>query len=316
MDKNKSANFASMKGLSILIPEYKDDVVEQARLLAAQCKAVVADKIAAGRMPSPFGWEIIVADDGTPDDFQSVNAGLESIEGCKLIRRGRNYGRSSTRNFLALKAKFDNLLFIDSGLKPNPYFVEKYVENIGKSLVVCGNIEVDKACINMENLRCKNELKAQKRFTAEKHAMQPYKNFHSGNFMIDRQTMLDNPMREDITTYGYEDTLFGKMLSEKNISIRHIHNPALFVRFESNERFLEKTEEGISTLYKYRKELVGYSPLLDFVNKLSKWHLLWIPHIIYIFFGVLMSDNLKGRNPSVKFFSLYRVCLLSHLFRP
>lgn len=295
-----------MKSLSILIPEYKDFCVEQLKALSAQCKAV-----------ADFSWEIIVADDGTPPDdalnIIQLNNLINSIAGCRLIMRDNNYGRSSTRNFLANEASFDTLLYIDSGLMPNPHFVEKYVENIGKAQVVCGNIGVDKDYIDLTNLRCKNELKAEKRFTSKKHAKDPYKNFHSGNFMINRQLILDYPFREDIKTYGYEDTLFGKQLAEKKISILHIDNPVLFVRFESNARFLEKIKEGITTLYNYREELIGYSPLLHFVNKLEYFHLLWIPHIIYMCLIYTMESNLKGNNPSLFVFSLYRVCLLSEL---
>lgn len=295
-------NFAFMKSLSILIPEYKDLCVEQLKALSAQCRAV-----------ADFSWEIIITDDGTPLESALNTFSVNDIYGCKLLMRHNNYGRSSTRNFLAHEAMYDTLLYIDSGLMPNPHFVEKYVENIGKAQVVCGNIAVDKDCIDLTNLRCKNELKAEKRFTSEKHAKEPYKNFHSGNFMIDRKLILDNPFREDIKTYGYEDTLFGKQLYEKKVSILHINNPVLFVRFESNARFLEKTKEGINTLYKYREEIEGYSPLLHFVNKLKDYHLLWIPHIIYSWLVNIMESNLKGNNPSLFVFSLYRVCLLSKL---
>lgn len=296
-----------MKSLSILIPEYRDLCVEQVKALASQCSAI-----------ADFSWEIIIVDDGTPlDDALNIiqlNHVIDSIDNrCRFITRRHNYGRSSTRNFLANEARFDTLLYIDSGLMPNPQFVEKYVENIGKCPVVCGNIAVDKGSISLTNLRCKNELKAEKKFTAQKHAQNPYKNFHTGNFMIDRRLMLDNPMREDIKTYGYEDTLFGKQLAEKNNPVLHIDNPVFFIRFEGNECFLEKTKESIYTLYNYREELEDYSPLLHFVNKLKAYHLLWVSHIIYMWFSKAMEKNLKGNNPSLFIFSLYRVCLLSKL---
>lgn len=322
MDKTsgKIVTFAFMKALSILIPVYGESVLWQVKLLHAQCSAI-----------KDLSWEIVVAEDGRPRkaacsdaggiseasnaaDIDDCNDEVAGMLHCRLIKREKNSGRAAIRNFLAREARFDNLLYIDAGLKPNPHLVENYVDNIGKSLVVCGNIAVDKACINMENLRCRNELRAQKRFTAAKHAIEPYKNFHTTAFMIDRQTMLANPLREDIRTYGYEDTLFGKQLADKHVSIRHIDNPVLFITFESNSRYLKKTEEAMYTLYNYRGELEDYSPLLHVVHLFQKLHLLWLPIIIGRCFVDKMVDNLTGRCPNLKLYSLYRVCLLAEKF--
>lgn len=298
----KKLNFAYMKGLSVLIPLYKDYCVEQVTALQRQCEGIAG-----------LAWEIVVAYDGARDSFADANAPINCMDGCRLIVRGKNCGRSATRNFLAHEARYDTLIYIDSGLKPNPHFVEKYVENMGRASVVCGNIEVDRDSIDTSNLRCKNELRAQYRFTADRHATDPYKNFHSGNFMAERGVMTDNPFREDITTYGYEDTLFGKRLAERRVSILHIDNPVLFVRFESNARFLEKTKEGIATLFAYRDELVGYSPLLRLACTINKWHLSWLLLAAYRCLGRAMETNLRGRHPSLAVFSFYRSCLLTCL---
>ena len=317
------SNFASMKELSILIPVYGENILWQVKLLHAQCSAL-----------RDLSWEIVVAEDGRPQQGTSCydngiseagsyndsltegsgNDKIAAMAHCRLIKREKNSGRAAIRNFLAREARFNTLLYIDAGLKPNPHLVENYVDNIGKSLVVCGNIAVDKACINMENLRCRNELRAQKRFTAAKHAIEPYKNFHTTAFMIDHRTMLANPMREDIRTYGYEDTLFGKQLAEGLVSVLHIDNPILFTSFESNSIYLKKTEEAIQTLFDYRFELEHYSPLLHVVHLLYKLHLLWLPIAMGRCFGDKMVDNLKGRHPNLQLYSLYRVCLLARKY--
>lgn len=289
-----------MKELSILIPVYNDDVVVQVSELQRQCQAM-----------RELAWEIIVCDDGSTDDSADNNKAIEEISGCRLILRERNHGRASTRNYLARVAKYDTLLYIDSGLMPNPRFVENYVDNIGRASVVCGNIEVSPECIDMTNLRCKNELNAQRRFTAAKHSKAPYKNFHTTAFMIERRVMLSNPMREDIKTYGYEDTLFGKQLADRRISIVHIDNPVLFVRFESNERYLEKTKEAMHTLYIYRSELKGYSGVLIVVERLKRMHLLWSLLLINRLFFNRIVDNLKGERPNLMLYSIYRMCLLA-----
>lgn len=286
-----------MKSLSVLIPVYCDDVVSQVALLQGQCMVI-----------DGLEWEIVVADDGSPAERGRVNAAVADMDGCRILWRGRNCGRASTRNFLAREARYDTLLYIDSGLAPSANFIQGYVEQIGKAQVVCGTVGVSSDCVDLSSLRCRNEMRAQRRFTAEQHSMKPYRNFHTGAFMIERRVMLDNPLREDITTYGYEDTLFGKQLAMKNVSIIHIDNPVLFTRFESNSRYLEKTREAIGTLYDHRHELEGYSDLLRLACVLRKCHLLWVAWWTGRCLGGAMERNLCGKRPSLMVFNIYRVC--------
>lgn len=196
-------------------------------------------------------------------------------------------------------------------MMPFDGFIATYVKNIGKADVVVGSLRVAKGSVDLSNLRCKNEMRAERRHSVSKSNEQPYKNFHSGNFMISRSVVLDNPFREDIKTYGYEDTLFGKALADRHVSIIHIDNPLLFVRFESNERFLEKTREAMLTLYAYREELKGYSALLHLVDGLQRCHLLWITVWINQLITTAIRRNLMGGNPSLFLYNVFRVCCLS-----
>lgn len=196
-------------------------------------------------------------------------------------------------------------------MMPSEGFVDAYVKNMGKADVVVGSLKVAEECMDLSNLRCKNEMKAERGYSVDKSNEHPYKNFHSGNFMAKRQVVHDNPFREDIKTYGYEDTLFGKGLADRHVSILHIDNPLLFVRFESNSRFLEKTEEAMRTLYAYREELKGYSALLHLVDSLQRHHLLWITVWINRLISVAIRRKLKGDRPSVFLYNVFRVCSLS-----
>lgn len=295
-------NFASMQGLSILIPVYKDSCVAQALALRRQCQGL------------GMQWEIVVADDGSPSPYDALNDEISSIGGCRLVKRRENVGRAAIRNFLAREARFDTLLYIDAGMMPSDGLVAAYVENMGRADVVVGSLRVAKGSVDLSNLRCKNEMKAERRHSVGKSNERPYANFHSGNFMISRRVMLDNPFREDIKTYGYEDTLFGKDLAGRQVSIIHIDNPLLFVRFESNERFLEKTEEAMLTLYAYRKELKGYSALLHLVDGLQRRHLLWITVWITRLTNVAVRRRLMGDNPSLFLYNVFRVCCLSRYY--
>ncbi len=196
-------------------------------------------------------------------------------------------------------------------MMPSEGFVATYVENMGKADVVVGSLKVAEGSVDLSNLRCKNEMKAERGHSVDKSNERPYKNFHSGNFMAERQVVLDNPFREDIRTYGYEDTLFGKQLSDRHISILHIENALLFVRFESNARFLEKTSEAMLTLYTYRHELEGYSALLHLVDRLKRYHLLWITVWINRLISTAVRRRLVGDKPSVFLYNVFRVGCLS-----
>ncbi|EGN56094.1 glycosyl transferase family 2 [Hallella multisaccharivorax DSM 17128] len=291
-----------MKGLSILIPVYCDSCVDQVKQLCRQCLGL------------KMLWEIIVADDGSPGAAASLNDEVAEMEGCRLIKRPVNIGRAAIRNFLAHEARFDTLIYMDAGMIPSEDLVGTYMRYTGKAKVVCGSIGVSKDCIDDTNLRCLNELKAEKAFSLRKRNMSPYTNFHSGNFMIDRMTMLDNPFSEKIKTYGYEDTLLGKSLADKHVSIIHIDNPLFFVHFESNARFLEKTEEALRTLYDLREELQGYSSLLRLVSHLQRYHLLWITVWIKWLYSRSIKNNLLGPTPKLFLFNIFRICYLSGCF--
>lgn len=261
--------------------------------------------------PLAMPWEIVVADDGSPSPCDEMNNEIVSMPCCRLIKRRENTGRAAIRNFLAREARFDTLLYIDAGMMPSDGLVAAYVENMGRADVVVGSLRVAKGRVDLSNLRCKNEMKAERRYSVGKSNERPYANFHSGNFMISRRVMLDNPFREDIKTYGYEDTLFGKDLADRQVSIIHIDNPLLFVRFESNERFLEKTREAMLTLYAYRKELKDYSALLHLVDGLQRRHLLWITVWINQLISTAVRRNLMSGKPSIFLYNVFRVCCLS-----
>lgn len=295
----KSVNFASMQGLSILIPVYKDSCVAQVTALLRQCRGL--------EMP----WEIVVADDSSPSPYDALNDEISSMMQCRLIKRFKNVGRAAIRNFLAREARFDTLLYIDAGMMPSEGFIKTYVKSMGRADVVVGSLKVAEGCVDLSNLRCKNEMKAERGHSVSKSNEHAYRNFHSGNFMAKRQVVLDYPFREDIKTYGYEDTLFGKGLADNNVSILHIDNPLLFVRFESNARFLEKTEEAMRTLYDYRKELKGYSALLHLVDSLQRHRLLWITVWITRLTNIAVRRRLIGRRPSLFLYNVFRVCCLS-----
>ena len=289
--------------LSILIPTYNDICVE---LVDALCRQ-------AGKLPH-LTYEVLVADDGsTKQDVIEANRAIDSHVHCKYFRREQNEGRSAIRNYLARQARFELLLFIDSHMSViREDYIESYLSHRTYPLVY-GGYAITEAPSSKDNLRYKYELSCIKAQDVGNRSASPYFNFHTSNFMIHRDIMLSHPLDERFKRYGYEDVLFGKQLKAEGIEIFHIDNPVGFNRFESNQRFVEKTEEGLCTLYEFREELRGYSRLLAISERLGKWHIMGLPRLVHALFGKYIRRNLLSAKPSLFLFKVYRLGFFSSL---
>ncbi|MBR5698380.1 MAG: glycosyltransferase family 2 protein [Prevotella sp.] len=293
-----------------------------------------------------LSYEIIVADDGsTDDDAKLKNQAINLLPHCRYIEREENVGRAAIRNFLASVAAYDWLLFLDSGMSiADDDFLLRYLQSDAD--VVCGGYQViepkvidrssavtrsvvhesareitferdavalnhlnrDAVALNpLSNLRYRYEKAAEEKLSKESRSAAPYQNFHTSNFLMARSIYLAHPLDTRFRRYGYEDVLMGKQLQEAGIAIEHIDNPVLFDRFDSNERFVEKTEEALQTLHDFREELTGYSRMLDVAGKLKKWGLVRPYLFIYNRMKENWRSNLCGRAPSLLQFKLYKV---------
>lgn len=280
-----------MKELSILIPTYNDECYTLVSNLQQQAASL------------DISYEIIVADDGSSDaTVISRNRPINQLPCCKFIERKQNSGRASIRNFLAQQAQYAWLLFIDSDMTMcREDYVKQYV--MTDAQVACGGVTIGR--VTKDNLRAIYEQSKEQEHTFEKRQQSPYQDFHTANFLIQRDIMLQYPFDERFRYYGYEDVLLGKLLKEHHIEIKHLDNPLSFEVFETNEDFISKTEEGLRTLHKFREELKDYSRLLDFVNQhqvlatmIRWWHRLaakW------------ERRQLSGNTPSLTLFNLYRL---------
>ena len=280
-----------MKDLSILIPTYNDICVELVTALQQQAETL------------GINYEIIVGDDGSTDqNVLMQNRSINRLSCCRVEEHPTNIGRAAIRNFLAQKAQYPWLLFIDCGMSvEHPHFLKLYQTTDAD--VIDGGITT-KTYIN-GNLRSIYEHSQICHHTYERRSQAPYQHFRTANFMIRREVMLQHPFDIRFRNYGYEDVIFGKTLRQYGISIQHINNSLNYISDETNEVFVRKTEEGLRTLRKFRDELTGYSRLLDFTNRhpilslfIKCWHYL---------FGAWERTNLCSSHPSLRIFLLYRI---------
>ena len=282
--------------LSILIPTFNDVCKDTVEVLQRQ-----AEKI------DGLSYEIIVADDGsTDDDSKLKNQSINLLPHCRYIVREQNVGRAAIRNFLASEAAYNWLLFLDSGMSiGDDEFLFSYLQSDAD--VVCGGYQVTAPLEPLTNLRYRYEKAAEEQLSKENRSAAPYQKFHTSNFLMARSIYLAHPLDTRFRRYGYEDVLMGKQLQEAGVTIEHTDNPVLFDRFDSNGRFVEKTEEALQTLHDFREELVGYSRMLDVAGKLKKWSLVRPYLFIYNRLKEKWRSNLCGHAPSLLLFKFYKV---------
>ena len=289
------------KELSILIPCYNCQCVELVKGLATQCEDIEG-----------LRYEVIVADDGSTDKHLCLlNEELLNLEHVRYITREKNIGRACIRNFLVQQAAYEWVLFVDSDLSiTRKDYILSYIQLDSTFLVAYGSYEVGNE--NTTNLRYLYEKDAAPKHTMEQRKLHPYHHLHTANLMMKRTTALTYPFDERFKRYGFEDVLLGKRLQEHNVCIAQIDNPLLFDHFETNDSYMEKTEEALQTLYTFRNELSGFSSLLTVSYHLRRWGLHYL--ILFIFQQKRRKWRtiLCGENPNLKLYMIYKLgCFIS-----
>ena len=255
-----------------------------------------------------FRYEIIVADDGSTDKSMiEQNLDIKNLSNVNYIIREENVGRACIRNFLAQQAQYQWLLFLDGDIMvERTRFIEKYLDT--DFHVIAGGLQVyDRNRSLGNNLRFLYEKRYLYKHGISYRQQNPYKEFHTVNFLVERDIMLRIPFDEEFKDYGYEDVLFGKQLKEAGITIHHMANPVIMIHFDENPVTVDKVEESLRTLHKFKDELSGYSTLLRYT-----WLKPLLKPLFYII-GKPIQWNLKGNNPKLSLLNIYKLLYYSSL---
>lgn len=284
------------KQLSILIPVYNDTCYDLVESLSAQAGGI-----------DGLSYEIIVAEDGSTElSMMKANEEINRLNHCRCIINKQNRGRAEIRNFLAKEAKYEWLIFIDSNQRlVSSNFLENYISYFDQVDVICGGTEVVTDPFLNRNLRYCYEKYAMTHFYSGDRSKHPFLNFRSNNFAIRRNVILEHPFI-DTKAYGYEDTLFGKILSGNNVRLKHIDNPMLIGEFESNTEFLQKTQESLNTLYQHKDVLMGFAKILRFCAVLKEYHLSKAYLLLFRCMRHYWESYLIYQNPSLLLLKLYK----------
>lgn len=305
--------------LSILIPTYNHVCTELVESLQAQ----------ASSLPN-LEYEILVADDGSTDEYTiEENRIINQLDNCRYIERETNVGRAAIRNFLAQQAKHSWLLFIDSNMD---VILSEYLSNYLNQIkennadfedsihikygVIYGGYQIKRDDETKErlknNLRYIFESRGTQNGDYRERQANPYRDFHTSNFIVQRSIILKHPLDERFYHYGYEDVLWGKTLKDNHILIKHIDNPLGYEHFIGNMSFVSKTEESLRTLYQFREELEGYSKIIDYAQRLKRWHLSHLCQKLFPLFSLPIKARLTGNKPSILWFNIYKLLYYIH----
>jgi glycosyltransferase involved in cell wall biosynthesis len=262
--------------------------------------------------------EIFIGDDGSSPENRARYKLLEG-EGVRVIVSEKNIGRAAIRNKLALEAKGDFLLFIDSdAMIPGTAdaYINKWISAMGSSRVICGGVLYHESppsdpdrILRWKNGRKREQVKASDR---NKH---PYASFSTFNFLIDRTIFEKLRFNEEIKQYGHEDTLLSYQLNKAGIKILHIDNGLVHEGLESNRDFLNKTKlslENLSKLYNSvtdRKTFTSSVKMLRIYKWIRIFRLRLIFVWIYIRFREKMEIMIDSSDPYLWLFDLYKISM-------
>lgn len=284
--------------VSVLIPTYNYDITRLVKSLLKQFEEI------------EISYEIRIQDDfSTNTETDSYNKTLEKLPNCIYVKNPINKGRTATRHELALAAKYDWLLFMDADVLPkNNDFIKKFsINNLIVDLVFGGITYKETKPANNEILRWKYGRKREAKSVAERYKT-PYLSIISQCFLVKKNVFLKaNDFYDNV--YGV-DVLFAQNLEKMNTQILHIDNPIVHLGLESNAQFIEKSKNGLKSLYNFEKKLKipqDYRPIQKAYLRLKDNYLLGGFIVIMHLIKKPVLKNLMSSKPSLFLFDLFRL---------
>ena len=288
--------------ISILIPCYNYNAYDLVSRLEKECLTL------------GIVFEIISIDDASFSTLNEVNQKINMLTNCKFFESKKNIGRVANRQLLSQKAQYKWLLFIDVDVKPlNDNFIKVYVNEIKKGFeVVFGGF-------NYKNIETNNLRylfgKSREDVQSVIRNKNPYKYIISSNFLVKK--VIFDKINKNININGYGmDYFFGALLKENLVSINHIDNEVTHYGLDDNSKFLAKTREALENLHNLNtNKLINKNDItiLKYYRLFNFFGLKKIISKLINIFSKSIESNLKGSNPSLFVFDLYRLSYLCSL---
>ena len=288
--------------ISILIPCYNYNAYDLVSRLEKECLTL------------GIVFEIISIDDASFSTLNEVNQKINMLTNCKFFESKKNIGRVANRQLLSQKAQYKWLLYIDVDVKPlNDNFIKVYVNEIKKGFeVVFGGF-------NYKNIESNNLRylfgKSREDVQSVIRNKNPYKYIISSNFLVKK--VIFDKINKNININGYGmDYFFGALLKENLVLINHIDNEVTHYGLDDNSKFLAKTKEALENLhYLNTNKLINKNDItiLKYYRLFNFFGLKKIISKLINIFSKSIESNLKGSNPNLFVFDLYRLSYLCSL---
>ncbi|WP_369752382.1 glycosyltransferase [Flavobacterium sp. WC2409] len=285
--------------LSILIPIYNYNAYPLVQELQKQC------------MKCEIDFEILCQDDASQSPLNQFNENINLLPNCNFMSLDKNIAHRENRNSLAKKSKFDNLLFIDGdSIILNTNYIHNYVENIHDSDVIYGGrLHPEKCPSNLQKLRWKYGKFIEDQPTLNRKKT-PYKSLLFNNTLIKKKCFNKVKFDKSIIKYGHDDTQLSFQLALLQAKVNHIENPVEHGDIDTNLVYLKKTKEALENLmllYENRQIDGKFVKLIFLFEWLSNLKLTYLISQCYLFFEKRLIKNLKGNNPNLVVFTLFRI---------
>ena len=284
--------------ISICIPTYNTDCTGLLKSLNNQIKSL--DTII----------EIIVIDDGSTLHQVSNKAACSSM-GFVHIENKENLGRVASRKKLAEMSKYPYLLFIDADMIPTS---DKFIANYYTALNSKDNVDVFVGGIRYADKRNKFSLRLRYGKTREFRSSSdrnkyPYSAIFFGNILIDKKLFFSIFKTYNDESYG-EDYFLASKLKLYQSKVLHIENNTLHLGIETNNVFLNKTEQAAYTLaklFRNNKIDLAHNKLLLLYRFLSSYYLVGLAYyFLYVVVPVIKKSLIWFGGPLL-FIDMYRL---------
>ena len=283
--------------ISILIPCYNFNAYPLALKLEKQ--ALLLD----------VNFEIICSDDGSFSLKNEQNQKINLLTNSKFIELKKNIGRIQNRIYLAEKAQYDWLIFldVDSEPKKNDY-LKRYISNIGSSDFVFGGNEFKYNLNGKFSLKNKFAKRREAKSSTDRKK-KPYKYIISSNFMAKKSSFLYCYSKIKYKSYG-NDYIISSVLQNNNILIHHIDNFTMVSVNDDNEQFILKSKDALKNLYKNYSEgnlskssisILNAFSILDKLKMCKVFLLVTNPIEKFIF------KKINSKNPNLILFDIFRL---------
>lgn len=291
--------------LSILIPIYDYNILPLVSELHKQC------------VENDIDFEILCQDDNSNSDKNIENEKVNLLSFCSFISLETNIAHRENRNQLALRAKYDCLLFIDgdSNILKNNY-IKNYLKNIETfDVIYGGRLHPEKCPSKSQSLRWKYGKFIEDNL-AEYRKKNKYKSLLFNNTLIKKSVFDRIKFDQKMKKYGHDDTQLSYGLSLLKARVHHIDNQIEHGDIDLNKVYLSKTKnslENLLQLYTEKKINSDFVKLISLYIILKKSKLSFLAKFFYENLEKLIFKNLESDNPSLLVYNIFRIGYLCSL---